>query len=116
MARRASADGPGYGYDEGALVSEVRILSKRFVAAAVCPQCDAVDRIVVEVAVDLAAGGDGDTELSRRRCVACGFRDEFSAASRIAYQGLPKGRPEKPKSAPVNPVKVRILDPKDPGL
>ncbi len=97
-------------------MSEFKIKSKRFIAAAVCPECDAVDRIVVEIAVALTAGASAEAELSRRRCVACGFTDEFSAASRIAYQGLPKGRPEKPKTAAVNPVKVRILDPKDPGL
>lgn len=93
-------------------MTDVKIIRKRFIAAAVCPSCDEVDRIVVEVTVC----AEEKTELSRRRCVACGFTDEFAPTDLIGFQGLPKGRPERPKSAPVNPVKVRILDPKDPGL
>lgn len=101
-------------------MSEVRIIRKRFIAAAVCPACDEVDRIVVEVTVQVSEGeSDGPqdhTELSRRRCVSCGFTDEFAPADRVGFQGLPKGRPERPKNPSVNPVKVRILDPKEPGL
>ena len=93
------------------------IVSKRFIAAAVCPSCGEVDRIVVEVTLqDGDAGASEPVELSRRRCVACGFTDEFAPSERIGFGGVPKGRPERPKSTPVNPVKVRILDPKDPGL
>ena len=41
---------------------------RRFIAGAVCPQCRAVDRIVVE-----------DTESGRcRRCVSCGYADAFA--------------------------------------
>lgn len=101
-------------------MTEVDIIRKRFIAAAVCPACDEVDRIVIEVALQIFGGQADDTaepaELSRRRCVACGFADEFAPAEQVGFQGLPKGRPERPKSVPVNPVKVRILDPKDPGL
>ena len=97
-------------------MSDARIIKKHFIAAAVCPACDEVDRIVVEVTLQTLEGSDGETEFSRRRCVACGFTDEFSPADRVGFQGLPKGRPERPKNAPVKPVEVRILDPKEPGL
>ncbi len=99
-------------------MTQMKIVKKRFIAAAVCPACDAVDRILVEVAV--LHSDDGDVQnpdaMSRRRCVACGFTEEFSSADRIGFQGLPKGRPERPKTTTVNPVKVRILDPDEPGL
>jgi len=95
-------------------VSEHVIIRKQFIAAAVCPACDVVDRIVVEVA--LAEDRGESLELSRRRCVACGFADDFKPASGVGFQGVPKGRPERPRTEPVKPVQVRILDPKDPGL
>ena len=93
-------------------MTDAEIIKTRFIAAAVCPACDAVDRIVVE----MTRATEAEQELSRRRCVACGFTDEFAPTSRVGFQGLPKGRPERPKTAPVNSVKVRILDPKEPGL
>ena len=97
-------------------MSELHITKTQFIAAAVCPACDEVDRIVVEYAVESIEIIDEGAQLSRRRCVACGFTDEFTPADRVGFQGVPRGRPERPKTAPVNPVKVRILDPKDPGL
>jgi uncharacterized protein len=42
--------------------------TKRFIAGAVCPQCRAVDRIVVEQ----------HEGVRRRRCVACGFTDTMT--------------------------------------
>jgi uncharacterized metal-binding protein (TIGR02443 family) len=41
---------------------------RRFIAGAVCPQCGAMDRIVVE------------TDSDERHCVACGFREARPAA------------------------------------
>ncbi|XOV83842.1 MAG: YheV family putative metal-binding protein [bacterium] len=78
------------------------IFKKRFIAGAVCPECQAVDRIVVETAMPVPAGKaadriDPEQALSRRRCVACGFADEFSAANLINSQGVPRGKPEKPR-------------------
>jgi uncharacterized metal-binding protein (TIGR02443 family) len=38
---------------------------RQFIAGAICPECQQMDRIVVEQ----------DGELNIRRCVACGFSD-----------------------------------------
>jgi len=57
---------------------------RRFIAGAVCPQCQALDRIVIEAQIAQAtvepgneAGSDqaeaGTRSVSQRRCVACGF-------------------------------------------
>ena len=88
-------------------MSERRIISKRFIAGAVCPACEMIDRIVVETAPDPASG----EELSRRRCVACGFVEEFQAVTAAGSGAIPRGRPERPRvsSTPVTPV--RIVDP-----
>ena len=83
------------------------IAKKQFIAGAVCPQCDAVDRIVVETAVAKA----GSSALSRRRCVQCGFADNFATSSQSASQGVPKGRPERHKPDTAEPAVVRIMDP-----
>jgi len=44
---------------------------RRFIAGAVCPECRAIDRTVVEVI-------DG---VRQRRCVACGHTEEQQAES-----------------------------------
>lgn len=97
------------------------IHKKRFIAGAVCPQCQALDRIVVETAWSESrepnvSHDDPVQEVSRRRCVACGFADEFSAANLINSQGVPRGKPERPESTAKNSVTlaqaVRIVDPK----
>jgi uncharacterized protein len=70
----------------------------RFIAGAVCPQCRAMDRIVLEQ----------DEGIRRRRCVACGYSDEMTAsgsvepATRLARPGGP-GAPSTP---------VRLVDPR----
>jgi len=46
---------------------------KRFIAGAICPQCQSLDRLVIEN-VDGAA---------RRRCVSCGFEDERPASPEV---------------------------------
>ncbi len=83
------------------------IIRKRFIAGAVCPQCDVVDRIVVEVVLEQVSAA----ELSRRRCVACGFADEFGQAPRTGTAGVPRGRPERPRAAAVQASVVRIMLP-----
>ena len=90
----------------------LEVTKKRFIAGAVCPECNEVDRIVVEV----AQHSESLVEMSRRRCVSCGFADEYAEGAGTPVSGIPKGRPERPKSAAVNPVQVRILDPNDPSL
>lgn len=42
-------------------------MKKRFVAGAVCPSCQAVDRLVVWLG----------TEPQTRECVACGYQDSL---------------------------------------
>lgn len=45
----------------------------RFIAGAVCPDCRALDRLVIEAV--------GDAE--QRRCVACGYTDQRPAAAAV---------------------------------
>ena len=109
-------------------MTKVNVFKKRFIAGAVCPDCQIVDRIVVETGTremaqrDLPNAEQTDEqraeeqlEVSRRRCVACGFADEFSIDSRVNSQGVPRGKPERPKSnatKSVTPAQaVKILDP-----
>lgn len=70
---------------------------RRFIAGAVCPECRAMDRLVIE-----REGG-----VQRRRCVACGYVDE-----------LPSGVPMEPSTRltrrpgdPAEVTPVRLIDP-----
>ena len=76
------------------------ITKKRFIAGAVCPSCQALDRLVVE--------WEGE-EAKQRRCVSCGFTDQVLPQGAA---GVPKGKLEKPKPEQVDAQKVHILDPK----
>ncbi len=49
------------------------MVTKRFIAGAVCPKCGAMDRVVMYV--------EGDKQF--RECVNCGFRDEM----RLSHPG-----------------------------
>lgn len=81
----------------------------RFIAGAVCPACQAVDRIVVFVPED-----DG---VEHQRCVNCGFAKE----GRPAASTPPTSRVQRPATTPGKTVgktvgrtpeqKVRIVDP-----
>ena len=77
----------------------------RFIAGAICPQCQEQDRLVVELVAELAGG------QNQRRCVACGFTDALTDTS---IGGVPRGKPEKvgPDSEP--PRKLNIFDPHKP--
>ena len=44
---------------------------RRFIAGAVCPQCQALDRLVLEI--------DANNQEQRRHCVACGFSELMQA-------------------------------------
>lgn len=88
-------------------MQKLEIIKKQFIAGAVCPECDVVDRIVVEVTVEAVT----EAQLSRRRCVDCGFADEFSSTQKNLASGVPKGRPERARVAAVQASAVRILDP-----
>jgi uncharacterized metal-binding protein (TIGR02443 family) len=91
------------------------ILKKQFIAGAVCPDCREVDRIVVETGVNAAS-----REVSRRRCVVCGFADLFAEVEPVnsasGQASVPRGRPERIRSPSVKSVQVRMLDPKDTSL
>lgn len=94
-------------------MNDVDIIKKRFIAGAVCPECQELDRIVVETALF-----DGQ-EHSRRRCVSCGFADEFAEASLVNSQGVPRGKPErarnaqaatldKPQAITIQPIAIQV--------
>ena len=67
----------------------------RFIAGAVCPACQALDRLVIEQL-------DGETQ---RRCVACGFTD-----SQVSHTtgGVPTGKRD--KSAQGRPIHGQNVD------
>ncbi|MGI9284885.1 MAG: YheV family putative zinc ribbon protein [Pseudomonadales bacterium] len=57
--------------------------TRRFIAGAICPQCQAMDKIVLH--------RRGDQQ--QRECVACGFKDdlqEFGAAPELATRVTPQ--------------------------
>ena len=73
-------------------------MKPRFVAGAVCPQCQAVDRIVIETL-------EGE---KHRRCVACGFSERSDGD---AQPGPVKGRLERPRRGSEAVHTVKILGP-----
>ena len=91
--------------------------SKRFISGAVCPSCQAVDRIVIESlgadeGLDLA---NELTELSapviRRRCVACGFVEHLETDAATATAPLPRARYDRSRRTTDRVDVVKILDP-----
>ena len=81
-------------------------MKRRFIAGAVCPECRALDRIVME----------SDSSQSRRSCVECGFSEDLDAGTESAGNpgsSLPASRLLRPRSsADVAPSPVRLIDPK----
>ncbi len=75
---------------------------KRFIAGAVCPQCQALDRLVLEEDAQV------EPPLLKRRCVSCGFVEVLDQAPSYSLPSSIKDRPSKP-SGPGQVV--RILDP-----
>ena len=80
-------------------------MKKRFIAGAVCPKCSEMDRMVLET-----SDADDEKELQRRRCVSCGFAEDYTP-SENRYDSLPKGKREKTASASSTSDVVRIIDP-----
>lgn len=72
-------------------------MKRRFIAGAVCPQCRAMDRLVIE--------RDGEGRV--RRCVACGFSEAAPEAGAVA----PSTRFSRPRSADAGASPVRIIGP-----
>ncbi len=83
-------------------MSESRFTKRRFIAGAVCPQCRALDRLVLE------SCGDGVEQ--QRRCVACGFNETMEATGGPSAI-VPRARFERSQAAPVDHQPVKILDP-----
>ena len=80
-------------------------MKKRFIAGAVCPKCSEMDRMVLET-----SDADDEKELQRRRCVSCGFSEDY-IPSENRYDSLPKGKREKTVSTSPSSDVVRIIDP-----
>ncbi len=70
---------------------------RRFIAGAICPQCRAMDRLLLETVED----------GQRRRCVSCGFTDEQpeSLVPELSTRLDTRGRPDTPVSS------VRVVMP-----
>ncbi len=88
-------------------------MTRRFIAGAVCPQCRAVDRIVVEPVTQ-----DG-IEGARRSCIVCDFSElqqvEDQGPSRVPSSRLL--RPTTPNAAvPAEPVRIVTPPPKKPRV
>jgi uncharacterized protein len=61
-------------------------VTRRFIAGAVCPECRALDRIVIEV---------GElVETESQRCVECGYTVSQKVGS-ASVAGIPRGKPER---------------------
>lgn len=83
---------------------------RRFIAGAVCPACNALDRVyIVSTTAEKSAVSDTEeVEQITRICAACGFSDTQPLSG---GGGIPRGRPERPSTSPATSQPVRILDP-----
>ena len=79
---------------------------KRFIAGAVCPECRALDRIVLELR-------DGGQEW--QRCVTCGYESVRPDVNQ-GHIGVPRGKPERrstnDQKIASQTVKIMDLQPK----
>ena len=73
--------------------------SSKFIAGAVCPKCNEVDRIVVKE----------EEGRSYRLCVSCGFTDDKPETTTTPSAVL-KGRLEKPLFNKTQAKKLNIID------
>lgn|GEM_PF-34432 len=81
--------------------------NSRFIAGAVCPECRAIDRIVVR---DIEGG------LGREQaCIACGFsQPEQTDMQQVKHGLVPRGKPERKPAATDTSIEsqpVRFIDP-----
>ena len=88
--------------DDGA-----RLIKRRFIAGAVCPDCRAQDRL----RVDYWHTADGEEQ--QQCCVACGY-SRRDVAGGEALPTLPRIRRGQ-QSPPVQAQPVRLLDPDKPA-
>ncbi len=86
--------------------------SRRFIAGAVCPACQEVDRTVIEAVTD-GDTREGNTPIVgvQRRCVACGFTEALDAEKEGITAPLPRARYDRSRETTDKVEVVRILDP-----
>ena len=79
---------------------------KRFIAGAVCPECRALDRLVLEVRVSPEG-----TEEEWQRCVACGYEARRPQVT-SGPSSVPRGKPERRGQdvREVTPQTLKIMD------
>ena len=77
-------------------------MTKRFIAGAVCPNCQALDRIYI---VQETTEPDAEP-VTRRVCAACGFTD---LAPEVRHTSVPRGKPERAKVEIVEASPIKIL-------
>ncbi|MEM7101030.1 MAG: YheV family putative metal-binding protein [Pseudomonadota bacterium] len=85
---------------------------RKFIAGAVCPNCQAVDRIVIEMRPsndnDLTPAEQGENQ-TWRVCVACDFSEQMTETPQFSLPNTIKDRP--PRDKAVVAQTVTILDP-----
>lgn len=87
-------------------MSENFRLKRRFIAGAVCPECQQMDKVVM---YDDAQG------RRWRECVSCGFKDEMTEQLNAEEPGTRVNQPrvgEKPLAHEDEVTVVNVLDPK----
>ena len=62
---------------------------RRFIAGAVCPQCRALDRVVI-----ISEAGEDGAEEQIQRCVECGYETQLEQTLSSGAL-IPKGKPER---------------------
>ena len=72
---------------------------RRFIAGAVCPQCRAVDRVVLNVRL----------EVRWRECVSCGFSEPAAEGTHLG--GIPRGKPENYRTGETSSDVVKVIMP-----
>ena len=82
-------------------MNDAKPARRRFIAGAVCPECRAVDRIVLE----------DQAEVRHRRCVACGHTDQLVREAAVEPATRLSRRRQPDAAAASTPV--RIIDPGD---
>jgi uncharacterized metal-binding protein (TIGR02443 family) len=83
---------------------------RQFIAGAICPRCQQMDRIVVE------QSGDQTADDTVRRCVACGFSDTVMPAAGV-LPGTRFARPvdDADSAEAQTSTAVRIMERNDSG-
>lgn len=75
-------------------------VTKRFIAGATCPACQAQDRVVLY------------TESGKRfrECISCGYRDELSVSAPRGDAPQPEGGPGSPENTKAKVDAIKLVD------